>query len=46
VNKEALLKLEALEKQEAQKRDLEDFKFSSNEEMLDVVGLLAKTEHY
>lgn len=46
VNKEALLKLEALEKQEAEKLALEDFKFSSNEEMLLAAGLLTNSVPY
>lgn len=39
VVKEDARKLEAIEQAEAQKRGLEAFKFSSNEEMLQVIGL-------
>lgn len=39
VVKEDVRKLEAIEQAEAQKRGLEAFKFSSNEEMLNAIGL-------
>ena len=40
VLKDNLKKLEAVEQAEAQKRGLEVFKFDSNEEMLQAVGLM------
>jgi len=40
VSKEDIKRLEAVEAAEAQKRGLEEFKFSSNEEMLQAAGLL------
>lgn len=40
VYKEDLKRLEAAEAEEAKKRNLEEFKFSSNEEMLQVMGLI------
>jgi type II secretory pathway component PulM len=39
ITKYELRKLDALETAEAQKRGLEEFKFSSNEEMLQMLGL-------
>jgi ferredoxin--NADP+ reductase len=39
VTRDDIKKLEALEAAEAQKRGLEEFKFSSNEEMLSAIGL-------
>jgi ferredoxin/flavodoxin---NADP+ reductase len=39
VTKADILRLEAIEVQEAQKRGLEEFKFSTNEEMLRAMGL-------
>jgi ferredoxin--NADP+ reductase len=39
VTKEDIKKLEAVESAEAQKRGLEEFKFASNEEMLQAMGL-------
>jgi ferredoxin--NADP+ reductase len=39
VVKEDIKKLEAIEQVEAQKRGLEDFKFRTNEEMLQAIGL-------
>ncbi len=40
VRKEDLKRLEAIEAREAKKRGLEEFKFSSNEEMLQAMGLI------
>ncbi|GAB4545907.1 MAG: FAD-dependent oxidoreductase [Anaerolineales bacterium] len=40
VSKEDVKRLEALEAEEAKKRGLEEFKFSSNEEMLHAIGLI------
>ncbi|MDD2921490.1 MAG: FAD-dependent oxidoreductase [Anaerolineales bacterium] len=40
VTKEDVKRLEAIEAEEAQKRGLEEFKFASNEEMLQVIGLI------
>ena len=40
VTKEDIKKLEAIEAAEAQKRGLEDFKFGSNEDMLQAMGLM------
>ena len=40
VTKEDIRKLEAVEQAEAQKRGLEEFKFATNEEMLQAMGLL------
>jgi ferredoxin/flavodoxin---NADP+ reductase len=39
ITRDELHKLEALEEAEAQKRGVEEFKFASNEEMLDALGL-------
>ena len=39
VTKDDILHLEAVEEEEAQKRGVEDFKFSTNEEMLRAMGL-------
>ena len=39
VVKEDIKKLEAIEQAEAQKRGLEAFKFASNDEMLQAIGL-------
>jgi ferredoxin--NADP+ reductase len=44
VLKEHIKKLEAVEQAEAQKRGLEAFKFDSNEEMLQVMGLMETVE--
>jgi hypothetical protein len=38
--KEDLKRLEAVEAEEARKRGLEEFKFASNEEMLQAMGLI------
>jgi len=38
INKEDVLKLKQIEEDEARENNLEDFKFGSNEEMLDVLG--------
>ncbi len=43
ITKDELEKLEAVEQAEAQKRNLPEFKFGSNEEMLQAVGLAAAT---
>ncbi|MBP6179589.1 MAG: FAD-dependent oxidoreductase [Anaerolineales bacterium] len=40
VTKEDVRRLEAVEAEEAQKRGLEEFKFASNEEMLQAMGLI------
>ena len=40
VSKDDIKRLEAAEAEEAKKRDLEEFKFASNEEMLQVMGLI------
>ena len=40
VTKEDVKRLEAVEAEEAQKRGLEEFKFASNEEMLQAMGLI------
>lgn len=40
VTKEDIRRLEAVEAEEAQKRGLEEFKFASNEEMLQAMGLI------
>jgi ferredoxin--NADP+ reductase len=40
ITKADILRLEAVEAQEAQKRGLEEFKFSTNEEMLRAMGLV------
>jgi ferredoxin--NADP+ reductase len=41
IHKEDLLRLEAAEAQQAQKLGLEEFKFASNQEMLEAMGLVA-----
>lgn len=43
VGKEDIKKLEAIEAAEAHKRGLEEFKFASNEEMLQAMGLMTVT---
>jgi ferredoxin--NADP+ reductase len=40
VYKDDLKRLEAVEAEEAKKRNLEEFKFASNEEMLQAMGLI------
>ena len=40
VRKEDIKRLETIEAEEAKKRELEDFKFDSNEEMLQAMGLI------
>jgi hypothetical protein len=40
VMKEDIKRLEAVEAEEARKRGLEEFKFASNEEMLQAMGLI------
>ena len=40
VTKEDIQRLEAVEATEAQKRGLEEFKFSTNEDMLRAMGLI------
>jgi len=40
ITKEDIKRLEAIEAEEAQKRGLEEFKFASNEEMLQAIGLM------
>ncbi len=39
VTKDDIKRLEAVEAEEAKKRGLEEFKFASNEEMLQAMGL-------
>jgi len=39
ITKDAIKRLEAIEAEEAKKRGLEEFKFASNEEMLQAMGL-------
>jgi ferredoxin--NADP+ reductase len=46
INKDALQKLEIIEKQEAEIQGLEDFKFNSNEAMLEAIGLETQTESH
>jgi ferredoxin--NADP+ reductase len=46
INKEALQKLETIEKQEAEIQGLEDFKYNSNEDMLEAIDLLTRTESH
>jgi ferredoxin--NADP+ reductase len=41
ITKDEIRKLEAVEEQEAQRRGLPEFKFASNEEMLQAIGLAA-----
>ena len=40
ITKEDIKRLEAIEAEEAKKRGLEEFKFGSNEEMLQAIGLI------
>ncbi len=40
ITKDDIIRLEAIEAEEAKKRGLEEFKFGSNEEMLQVMGLV------
>ena len=40
VTKDDIKRLEAVEDEEAQKRGVEEYKFSSNEEMLQAMGLI------
>ena len=43
VTNEEIKKLEAVEEAEAQKRGMEEFKFSSNEDMFQAIGLAEAT---
>ena len=43
ITNEEIKKLEAVEEAEAQKRGMEEFKFSSNEDMLQAIGLAEAT---